>query len=96
MATVLVSHFSYHDVNKLLCEWPSVTSGRIVIQMGNKATCRPWYEFSIPHTVASLIKTAHCFRVESGSCCCLNTMLISPLLYASTSTFSLFFQLKEC
>ena len=33
MATVLVSHFSYHDVNKLLSEWPCVTSERIVIQM---------------------------------------------------------------
>ena len=32
MATVLVSHFSYHDVDKPLSEWPCVTSGHIVIQ----------------------------------------------------------------
>ena len=41
------------------------------------------------------ITTAHCFRVDSGSCRCLNTTLISLLLCASTSTFSLFCQLTE-
>ena len=51
---VLVSHFSYRDVIKLLSKWPCPTSGPFVILTLNKATCTSWYKLWISHTVASL------------------------------------------
>ena len=42
MAMVLVSHFSYRDVIKLLSKWPCPTSGPFVILTLNKATCTSW------------------------------------------------------